>query len=297
METLAAIGPIARSSVVDAVADRLQDEILSGRLAAGSRLPSEREFALALGVNRLTLRAALARLEALGFIVTRHGAGTVVASWRERAGLEALATLIGSNWSKEGFVKGRAGRELLTAMLEVRRIVASEAIGLAAKRHTAADLEALEQRAREQEGRVVDRVAFARGDIAFERAVLRATRNIGLELLLNTFARFPDEQPGLVAELYDRPEDTLAFYPLIIGLIRAGDPVAARDTLKQLLEAADVAWQARHGEAGPKSGASKRSATTEDDSYSGAGGARSASKSSGASGRRGDPTAGARGRA
>src|SRR5713101_6771827 len=72
LETLAAIGPIARSSVVDAVADRLQDEILSGRLVAGARLPSEREFSLALGVNRLTLRAALARLEALGLIVTRH---------------------------------------------------------------------------------------------------------------------------------------------------------------------------------------------------------------------------------
>src|SRR5262249_49270201 len=91
LDTLAAIGPIARSSVVDAVADRLRDEILPGRLVAGSRLPSEREFSLALGVNRLTLRAALARLEALGLVVTRHGAGTIVASWRERAGLEALA--------------------------------------------------------------------------------------------------------------------------------------------------------------------------------------------------------------
>src|SRR5437899_3010505 len=125
LETLAAIGPVARSSVVDAVAGRLQDEILAGRLAAGARLPSEREFSLALGVNRLTLRAALARLEALGLVVTRHGAGTVVASWRERAGLEALAALIGSSWSKDGFAKGKSVRELLISMLEVRRIVAA----------------------------------------------------------------------------------------------------------------------------------------------------------------------------
>ncbi|WP_394849101.1 GntR family transcriptional regulator [Pendulispora brunnea] len=250
LEALAAIGPIARSSVVDAVADRLQAEILSGRLAAGTRLPSEREFSLALGVNRLTLRAALARLEALGMIVTRHGAGTLVASWRERAGLDALAALIGSSWTKDGFVKGQ-GRELLTSMLEVRRIVASEAIGLAAKRHTPADLEALEQRAHEQEGRIHDRVAFARGDIAFERALIRATRNVGLELLLNTFARFPDEQPELVAELYDRPEEALSFYPYVIGLIRAGDPVVARDTLRQALEALDAEWQARHSD-GPR---------------------------------------------
>src|SRR5947208_10617489 len=81
-ETLAVLGPIARSSVVDAVADRLRGEILAGRLAAGARLPSERELSLALGVNRLTLRAALARLEALGLIATRHGASTLVNPWR-----------------------------------------------------------------------------------------------------------------------------------------------------------------------------------------------------------------------
>ena len=46
------------------MSDRLRGEILAGRLAAGARLPSERELSLALGVNRLTLRAALARLEA-----------------------------------------------------------------------------------------------------------------------------------------------------------------------------------------------------------------------------------------
>lgn len=95
-ETLAAIGPVARSSVVDAVSDRLRGEILAGRLAAGSRLPSERELSLALGVNRLTLRAALARLEAMGLVSTRHGSGTEVAPWRERAGLDALPMVMGS---------------------------------------------------------------------------------------------------------------------------------------------------------------------------------------------------------
>ena len=252
LEALAAIGPIARSSVMDAVADRLRDEILSGRLAAGSRLPSEREFALSLGVNRLTLRAALARLEAAGLVVTRHGAGTVVASWRERAGLDALAALIGASWQSGGFAPASSGHELLTSMLEVRRIVCSEAVGLAAERHAEADLAVMAELARAQEARVHDRLAFARGDIAFERAVVRATRNVGLELLLNTFARFPDEQPGVVAELYDQPEASLPFYPLTIELIRGRDRDTARETLRRVLEAADAAWSARH-EARPAS--------------------------------------------
>ena len=61
LQTLASLAPVARQSVVDAVADRLRSEILSGRLRPGTRLPSERELSLALGVNRLTLRASLER--------------------------------------------------------------------------------------------------------------------------------------------------------------------------------------------------------------------------------------------
>ncbi|HEX7666503.1 MAG TPA: GntR family transcriptional regulator, partial [Polyangiaceae bacterium] len=167
-DTLSQIGPIARSGVMDAVADRLRDEILSGRIAPGSFLPSERELSLALGVNRLTLRAALAKLETLGLVVTRHGARTVVADWRERAGLDALATLIGSKIEPEN----PAWRELLVSMLEVRRVLAAEAVALAAERHTEADLEAMEAAAEAQRKATGDLLAFARGDVAFQRAVV-----------------------------------------------------------------------------------------------------------------------------
>ena len=50
VQALAAIAPVARQSVVDAVADRLRGDILAGRLRPGTRLPSERELSLALGV-------------------------------------------------------------------------------------------------------------------------------------------------------------------------------------------------------------------------------------------------------
>src|SRR5215472_17554645 len=241
VETLAALGPVARSSVVDAVADRIRNEILTGRLAPGSRIPSERELSLALGVNRLTLRAALARLEAGGLIATRHGAGTVVASWRERAGLDALASLIGSIQQEDP-----EWRELVASFLELRRIVAAEAVALAAERRTKKDLEAMQACADEQRSRTDDPVAFARGDVAFVRAVVRATRNVGLELVLNTFARLPDEHPALVAEFFDRCEASLAYYPVVIELIRRGDPQLARDLVRRELERIDEAWHRRH---------------------------------------------------
>lgn len=241
-DTLAAIGPVARSSVVDAVSDRLRNEILAGRIAAGSRLPSERELSLALGVNRLTLRAALARLEAMGLVTTRHGSGTEVASWRENAGLEALGMVMGSLERGEP-----AWVELLTSLLEVRRILVAEAVALAAARHTDEDIATMQRIAAEQAGRLGDALAFARGDLAFQRAVLRAARNVGFELMLNSFARFPDEHPELIETLYDKREDSLPFYGVVIALIEAGDGDAAREALRNAFIMMDDEWLARHG--------------------------------------------------
>lgn len=240
---LAALAPVARSSVVDAVSKRLQTEILAGRLPAGSRMPSERELSVALGVNRLTLRAALARLEALGLIVTRHGAATMVAQWRERAGLDTLSLVLESLEQDDA-----AWHEIVVALLEVRRILVSEAIALATQRHSEADLIELRRLAVEQADRVADPIAFAQGEIALQRVVVRAAGNVGLELLLNTFARFPDEHPQLVEMLYDRCEAALGFYDVIINVIRAGgDPREARDAVRDAFEAADADWLERHG--------------------------------------------------
>ncbi|HEY8080348.1 MAG TPA: GntR family transcriptional regulator [Labilithrix sp.] len=241
-DTLAALAPVARSSVVDAVADRLRNEILAGRVAAGSRLPSERELSLALGVNRLTLRAALARLEAMGLVSTRHGSGTEVASWRERAGLEALAMVLSSLQTGEP-----AWVELLTSLLEVRRILVSEAIALAAVRHTEEDLAQMRAIAKDLATRIHDPLAFAKGDLMFQRAVIRATRNVGLELMLNSFVRFPEELPDLVAQLYDRRDESIALYDAVIELVKAGDGAAARTAALMAFAAIDEDWLKRHG--------------------------------------------------
>jgi len=243
-ETLASLAPVARSTVVDAVADRLRGEILAGRLPPGVRIPSERELAFALGVNRLTLRAALARLEALGLITTRHGSGTVVTDWRERAGLDTLATWIGSLRPEDP-----SWRELIVSLLEVRRILAAEAVGLAAVRHTAADLDAMRSRADEQLDRVKDPLAFARGDVAFVRAIVHASKNVAFEMLLNTFARFPDEHPDLVHVLFDQCDASIGYYPIIIELVARGDAELARSIVRRELESVDEAWQRRHAPA------------------------------------------------
>src|SRR3954452_7896293 len=60
------------------IAERLADDIRSGVLVPGERLPSERDLARTLEVSRASVREALASLAVSGVVETRHGAGTFV---------------------------------------------------------------------------------------------------------------------------------------------------------------------------------------------------------------------------
>jgi GntR family transcriptional regulator/MocR family aminotransferase len=63
-----------------AIAGAITAEIRRGRLVPGERLPSSRALATALGVHRNTVLAALAELEAQGWIATRPAQGTFVST-------------------------------------------------------------------------------------------------------------------------------------------------------------------------------------------------------------------------
>src|SRR3954463_171759 len=77
---------LAMPSRVDEITDRLITAIAIGEYLPGARLPVERDLAGSLGVGRMTVRAALARLVERGLLETRRGRGGgsyVVDQWPE----------------------------------------------------------------------------------------------------------------------------------------------------------------------------------------------------------------------
>ncbi len=73
--------PLARESDVplyQQIKVYFRQGILSGSLAADTRLPASRQLAHDLGVNRITVEGAYAELEAEGLIFSRVGSGTYV---------------------------------------------------------------------------------------------------------------------------------------------------------------------------------------------------------------------------
>jgi GntR family transcriptional regulator len=83
--------------ISDQVFNLLLEQIQQGHFKAGERLPSESAIAQDLDVSRSSVRTALARLEAMGFINRFHGEGTFV---RKRLPQENVANSLSWNFSK-----------------------------------------------------------------------------------------------------------------------------------------------------------------------------------------------------
>lgn len=70
---------MSRTPLWTAIADDLRNAIAAGRYKRGMRLPTEAELAARFGVNRHTVRRALAELADEGLVIARRGAGVFVA--------------------------------------------------------------------------------------------------------------------------------------------------------------------------------------------------------------------------
>ncbi len=102
----------------------LRRVIQEGRWGLGEALPPERDLAEQLKVSRITLRKALARLEALGLLIRRQGSGTFVAQRIE----QTLSTL--TSFSEDMRSRGLLPGSLLLEWGEYRAMP-EEALALA----------------------------------------------------------------------------------------------------------------------------------------------------------------------
>jgi GntR family transcriptional regulator, transcriptional repressor for pyruvate dehydrogenase complex len=178
---MTALPPASQTTVV---IDGIKAMITDGLLAPGDRLPVERDLAARFGVSRSSLREGVRALATLGIVETRQGAGTYVTS------LEP-AHLLGP----VGLLADITPAHRAADLLAVRRVLESEAVALAARHATDAELDAMEAILADAEARLAgseaggagpdDLAAAIESDTAFHRAIAVAGRNGALAALVD----------------------------------------------------------------------------------------------------------------
>lgn len=104
------------------ILDELMEKIVSKQFSAGEKLPSENELANRYGVPRMTVRAALIKLEERGYILSKQGKGRFL----KEESMQIQLHLTG----KVSFTEKmeQAGYELETRLIDCKKIGYEEKI-------------------------------------------------------------------------------------------------------------------------------------------------------------------------
>ncbi|KAA8890661.1 FadR family transcriptional regulator [Nocardia colli] len=231
-----ALQPVIKRSVSGDVFEQIAADVLSGELAPGTALPSERQLAEALGVSRPAVREALQRLAAAGLVAVRQGDATTVLDYRRGAGLEVLPRLL--------VQAGELDPAVARSILEARLHNAPKVAELAAVRLGTTDSAAVgaaltgsvDALAAEQ-----DPVAQQRHAMAFWDHVVDAADSIVFRLMFNMLRAAYEPALVALAPIMSAEVGNVEAYRELAAAIVAGRPQEAADIARALLEPATTA--------------------------------------------------------
>lgn len=152
-----------------AVARELIRRITSGALLPGALLPTETELCQEFRVSRSVIRETMRILAEKGLVDVRQGKGTFVAPVDRWDQLDLVIL-------EERIRTGRIG-DVIEDLLEVRRLVEVQTVGLAALRADVADITRLRGLVSEMYRCIEDPGGYSQLDNAFHEAIGLAAKN------------------------------------------------------------------------------------------------------------------------
>lgn len=212
----------------DFVVADIAESIVSGRLASGRRLPSERHLATQYGVGRPLIREALRSLSEMGLVETHPARGTFVRD------ADRLATHRPLEFAYRR--RGGTARQLQ----EARMMLETQAASLAADRATASDIRTLESLVADMDR--AKGLEHVRHDVAFHLALAAAAHNPLIETMFRSIV-------GLTVALMLRSvgdhevmRRAEPYHRLACDAIRARDSSAASAALRGHLTVASETY-------------------------------------------------------
>lgn len=150
-----------------------EEQIVSGKLAPGDLLPSERALSDELNVGRSTVREAINRLVSLGLVRSVHGSGTRVEAPSGRPITQSIERLL------------RRGAVELAHLTQVRLPLETAIAGLAALNRSEEHLERMEAAQAVLASSGASLEAQVQADLDFHAALAEASGNPLFNLVLS----------------------------------------------------------------------------------------------------------------
>ena len=210
------LAPLTLRTAGERIAERFVTAIALGEFVPGQQLPSERELAATLEVSRTTVREALQRLHAAGYVTTRRGrgGGTFVQTGQGAESDEMIRRTLLPAWTE------------LSEVLDFRQLIEQQIARTAADRRTDDDIRTI-RAAVAAYAEAPDRERSRLADGAVHQAIAQAAHNARLT---NLSARVRREVSfGFDAEPYSPEVRKRAIHqhPEMAEAIIAGDPETA----------------------------------------------------------------------
>jgi DNA-binding FadR family transcriptional regulator len=188
---------VSRRRLYQQIADDIERLILDGTFPAGTRLPSEQDFAAQYGVSRNVVREALKSLKESGLVSIRTGSGTYV----RRPSMEQVTEALNR------FVRHSLNDFSFAHFYEIRRMIEPENARLAAQRASPDEIIAILAPLHIMEQKQDDLEAWSSADLEFHIAIASATQN---PLLVNLLIALIEPLRTVIAAGYAEPKGTFA---------------------------------------------------------------------------------------
>lgn len=212
-----------RGRATERCAVRLRNAIVGGEFPPGLRLPPERELAERFEVNRVTVRSALARIEAEHLVTVRQGSGYVVRDFRRTGGPDLITTLSQLATSSTDRI------EIMRDLLVVRRHLARATL----ERIIATLADDADPNALDRVDAAIDRfeaairakahvALLAQFDLEIVSELVAASKSTVLQLCFNPVAAILRESPVLQAAMYRDPLSNVAAFRGVLALVKQG---------------------------------------------------------------------------
>ena len=215
---------IKKTRVYEDIVAQVKDLIADGKLRPGDQLPPERELSEIFQVSRASVREAIRALESMGFLDTKQGEGTYIASSVETL----LASLPSTLFHR---------RDFLLQVFEARKILEPAIAALAAERATPEEVAQLETILKEQARQITEGETGVEADTRFHSVLAEAAKNGVLLKLNDAIVDSLRETRERSLQTRGRPARSLAGHREILQAIQTRNPTRAKEAMRNHLEA------------------------------------------------------------